>query len=372
MGGTSSIFGGTAPEVPSRRILTKYGPIEGKRIIHTGDHQVDAFLGIPFAKPPIGELRFQKPQPPDSWTEVLKTTKFGYRSIQSDFFWDKMMLGVGKDENCLFLNVFTPVWEPEDPTKGFPVMVFVHGGGYTMDSSVKYGDIGISKYLVRHGVVVVTIQYRLGALGFLSTGDDVCPGNLGLWDQTFALRWVNENIAAFNGDNSKVTVFGQSAGGASVDLLSISPHSRDLFHQVIPMAGNASCEWALSKKCLRTKPAAKFEKGLMMGKFDFSDPGIEFGPRIDGDFFPKSIAELREEAPKKKCLIGTAEFEGLLFAAFGSARITIESFDAVIASIISEKRYPRNYLELREKVKRRYLSRAEEHDKTTLTRAFMT
>lgn len=158
--------------------------------------------------------------------QVLKTKKFGNRAIQGDIFFETLLIGVPKHENCLVLNVFTPVWQPDDPVNGFPVMVYVHGGGFSIDSSVKYGDAGISKYLVRHGVVVVTIQYRLGPLGFMTTGDDVCPGNLGLWDQAFALQWVQDNIAAFNGNKNKVTVFGQSAGGASVDLLSLSPYSR--------------------------------------------------------------------------------------------------------------------------------------------------
>ncbi|KJH44223.1 hypothetical protein DICVIV_09734 [Dictyocaulus viviparus] len=127
-------------------------------------------------------------------------------------------------------------------------MVYVHGGGFLIDSAVKYGDreefspeyfkdMNLflllpfklclrEKYLCCHGVVVVTIQYRLGLLGFFSSGDEVCAGNLGLWDMTMALRWVQDNIKAFGGDPNRVTVVGQSAGGASVDMLAISPHSR--------------------------------------------------------------------------------------------------------------------------------------------------
>ncbi|KAK6021643.1 hypothetical protein OSTOST_12680, partial [Ostertagia ostertagi] len=109
-------------------------------------------------------------------------------------------------------------------------MVFIHGGGFVSDSSIKYGDVGICEHLVYYNapkdVVVVTIQYRLGLLGFLSTGDEHCPGNFALWDQTLALRWIQENITFFNGDPNNVTVMGQSAGGACVDLLSICPHSR--------------------------------------------------------------------------------------------------------------------------------------------------
>ncbi|KAH7731513.1 Protein Y71H2AM.13 [Aphelenchoides avenae] len=107
-------------------------------------------------------------------------------------------------------------------------MVFIHGGAFVADSAIKYGDIGICTNLVgAHAVVVVTIQYRLGYLGFFSTGDDACDDNIGLWDMTMALQWVKEEICNFGGDPDNVTVFGQSAGGASVDLLAMSPESRD-------------------------------------------------------------------------------------------------------------------------------------------------
>ncbi|KHJ95927.1 hypothetical protein OESDEN_04119 [Oesophagostomum dentatum] len=128
-------------------------------------------------------------------------------------------------EDNLYLNVFTPAWDPSD-TAGFAVMVFIHGGGFISDSAVKYGDSDICEHLCTKDVVVVTVQYRLGYLGFFSTGDEVCPGNFALWDQTLALKWVQENIAFFNGNPQNVTVMGQSAGGASVDLLSICPASR--------------------------------------------------------------------------------------------------------------------------------------------------
>ncbi|TKR70814.1 hypothetical protein L596_022788 [Steinernema carpocapsae] len=101
--------------------------------------------------------------------------------------------------------------------------------------------------LCRHDVIVVTIQYRLGLLGFLSTGDKNCPGNLGLWDQTLAVKWVKDNIESFGGDPNNLTVFGQSAGAVGADLLSISPHSRDLFHKVIVMGGNGECDWTVAK-----------------------------------------------------------------------------------------------------------------------------
>ncbi|ETN83655.1 Carboxylesterase [Necator americanus] len=148
-----------------------------------------------------------------------------------------------KSEDNLYLNVFSPAWDPGNSTR-FAVLVFIHGGGFISDSCVKYGDERICEHLCTKDVVVVTTQYRLGYLGFFSTGDEHCPGNFALWDQTLALKWVQENIAFFNGDPRNVTVMGQSAGGASVDLLSICPHSRDLFQRVIPMAGNASCEWS--------------------------------------------------------------------------------------------------------------------------------
>lgn len=141
-----------------------------------------------------------------------------------------MALGLSKAlvaSDCLYLNVFTPVWSKGAP---FPVMVFVHGGAFVADSAIKYGDIGICTHLVSlaratplmclfkvaaHGVIVVTVQYRLGYLGFFSTADDACDDNVGLWDMTMALQWVKDQIPQFGGDPSNITVFGQSAGIAA-------------------------------------------------------------------------------------------------------------------------------------------------------------
>ncbi|VDN31916.1 unnamed protein product [Gongylonema pulchrum] len=213
---------------PSRVVGTKYGLVEGVRLVDDGDCQIDAYLGIPFAKPPIGALRFKKPEPPDAWEGIRKTVKFGPRAPQKEFIWSRWLAAVKTDEDCLYLNVFSPVPTAAAAEKqnGLAVMVFVHGGGFLIDSASKYGDIGICNNLCRHDVVVVTVQYRLGLLGFFCTGDEACPGNNGLWDQAMALKWVQDNISAFNGDPGRITVFGQSAGGACVDLLSLSPVTR--------------------------------------------------------------------------------------------------------------------------------------------------
>uniref|UniRef100_A0A914BZG4 Carboxylesterase type B domain-containing protein n=1 Tax=Acrobeloides nanus TaxID=290746 RepID=A0A914BZG4_9BILA len=378
MGNSINLFHG--PEVPSREVTTKYGKIVGRRMIQKSDRMVDAFLGIPFAKPPVAELRFKKPVPPEPWSDTLHATKFASRCVQLDpFFFVKYKLGPCS-EDCLYLNVFTPVWEP--PEGGFPVMVFIHGGGYCIDSAVKYGDIGICQHLVApHGVVVVTIQYRLGYLGFFTTGDDACDENVALWDMTLALQWVQENIGAFNGDKNNVTIFGQSAGGASVDLLSLSPYSRDLFHKVVPMAGNASCEWAINNNAveksrlmalkngitendshelirrMREVPAMKLATGLGSdttgGKMQTT-----IGPRIDGDFLPKTPIELRKEAPKKKRLTGICEAEGILSYVIHSKKYIEE----IIAERIPEYEYP-NFKELRDQALKIYLQPEERQDK---------
>lgn len=389
--------------IPSRQVKTRYGIVEGRRVIDEGEFQVDAFMGIPFAKPPIGPLRFKKPEPPDSWQGVLKTVKFGPRAPQTDFIWEKWTLGVGKAEDCLRLNVFSPAWKlPDDQPKGFAVMVFVHGGGFLIDSAVKYGDIGICRYLCRHDVIVVTVQYRLGFLGFFSTGDQVCPGNLGLWDQTMALKWVQDNISSFNGDPNRITVFGQSAGGASVDLLSLSPESRDLFQQVIPMAGNADCDWAVTDKrrimnaCkrfarkagwngsfsgvkdrirmmdfLRKKPAKLFERGLLgRGGVELRQIGLDLAPTIDGEFLPRPIAELRKEAPKKKCMVGACQYEGLLFASLGPKQFTVKGIDNLLSIAIPEDKF-RNWKELREEARRLYLTGEQPPTKLDIIKAYI-
>lgn len=213
---------------------------------------------------------------------------------------------------------------------------------------------------------MVTLQYRLGYLGMFSTGDEVCRGNQNLWDQTLALKWVRDNISRFGGNPENVTIMGQSAGGASVDLLSVSQHSRDLFHKVIPMAGNASCDFAANfdvvETCraaaesfgvtccqdsqkfldeLRKLPAETFAMGMDINQ------RIKLGPRIDGDFLPKHPDELRKESPPKPRLYGLCRSEGLIFA-MNNKKATKEPYiDEIAAKLFPEKEFPNDFARLR-------------------------
>ncbi|KIH56386.1 Carboxylesterase [Ancylostoma duodenale] len=186
-----------------------------------------------------------KPQRLEPWDGVKKCKQFGNRSVQDDMFWDKFTINTPQSEDCLYLNIFAPAI---DPVKSYPVMCYIHGGGFMMDSAVRYKPDKMARLLVSHGVVVVTIQYRLGYLGYFCTGDDVAKGNYGLWDQLEALKWTKENIHHFGGDPNRITVAGQSAGAVSTDLLSLSPLSRDMFHRKIVMGGSTFCYWSTTTK----------------------------------------------------------------------------------------------------------------------------
>lgn len=238
--------------LPHPVVDTEYGPVEGKKVILPEKKIANVFLGIPFAKPPVRELRFQKPIKPDPWSTPLNCHKYRSMSIQKKI----PVYGIlsSCSEDCLYLNIVVPAW-CSAPKNGFPVMMYIHGGGFVMDSGVTYTYKKVGRTLVRHGVIVVTTTYRLGPLGFFCTNDNTSIGNYGIWDQFFALKFVYDNIAKFGGDPENITLFGQSAGGVSADLLSILPISRDMVKKVGVLGGNCETIWAtytrasMAKQC---------------------------------------------------------------------------------------------------------------------------
>jgi para-nitrobenzyl esterase len=196
------------------------------------------FLGIPYAQPPVGKLRWQEPVPVQAWNDVRDASSFGAPCAQPVLGdWNKRDAEFSK-EDCLFLNVMTPVWPAKEP---LPVMVWLHGGaneGGTASSPL-YKD----GTLVQHGIVLVTVNYRLGVFGFLAHPEltrespHKASGNYGLMDQIAALHWVQDNIAKFGGDPSNVTVFGQSAGATDTSYLMTSPLGKGLFHKALVESG---------------------------------------------------------------------------------------------------------------------------------------
>ncbi|XP_036997431.2 liver carboxylesterase 1 [Artibeus jamaicensis] len=288
---------------------------------------VAVFLGVPFAKPPLGPLRFAPPQPAEPWTFVKNTTSYppmcpqdtvGAQVISEFFTNSKNSIPLKFSEDCLYLNIYTPA----DLTKKsrLPVMVWIHGGGLVIGGASTYDGRVLSA--LEH-VVVVTIQYRLGIWGFFSTGDEHCPGNWGHLDQVAALRWVQENIASFGGNPGSVTIFGESAGGESVSVLVLSPLAKNLFHRAIsesgvaftvplvredskamvqPIATSAGCKTTTSAAivhCLRQKSEDELLEVSMKMKFfalDLSaDPRerLPFLPTVvDGVLLPKMPKEI--------------------------------------------------------------------------------
>uniref|UniRef100_T1IIA8 Carboxylic ester hydrolase n=1 Tax=Strigamia maritima TaxID=126957 RepID=T1IIA8_STRMM len=209
--------------------------IRGSQMTTLNQRKFLSFRGIPYAEPPIGQLRFKAPVS-KRWTDqTFDATQNGAICVQNNFLFIQQKQVYGQ-EDCLVLNVFTH--NVEKPLR--KVMVFIHGGAFLVGSSSFSGP----KRLLDRNVVLVTINYRLGPLGFLSTMDEASPGNYGLLDQNLALKWIKSNIASFGGDPNKITLFGISAGSVSVMDHLISPLSKGLFHRAIAQSGTPLSPWA--------------------------------------------------------------------------------------------------------------------------------
>ncbi|XDV52674.1 hypothetical protein PO909_021368 [Leuciscus waleckii] len=292
---------------------TKLGSLRGSFMTAKGKETVvNSYLGVPFAKPPVGSLRLAPPLPAEPWQGVRDATKQPPMCLQAKEMLIDLMANVSisleipeVSEDCLYLNIYTPS-KPVDNTK-LPVMVWIHGGGFSAASASMFDGHVLAAY---QDVVVVLIQYRLGLLGFFSTGDEHAPGNYGLLDQVAALHWVQENIHSFGGDPGLVTIFGESAGGVSVSLHVLSPLSANLFRYAIAESGTAAmdaimipnplptaqyvgnasgCDISSTKKIVDCVMQMSEEDILKIAREQLM---LRFGVTVDGQFLPKSVEEL--------------------------------------------------------------------------------
>ncbi|NXY72696.1 SASB hydrolase, partial [Glareola pratincola] len=216
------------------------GRLKGRQTnVKETDRLVNVFLGIPFAKAPLGSLRFSPPEPPEPWNDLRDATSYpplcpqdlSMLKIAEKNFKEKH-LQFQTSEDCLYLNVYSPAGSKKKDK--LPVMVWIHGGNFIFGGASRYDGSALSAY---ENVVVVIIQYRLGLLGFFNTGDEHARGNWAFLDQVAALRWIQENIEHFGGDPGSVTLFGVSAGSCSVFAHVLSPLSKGLFHKAISESG---------------------------------------------------------------------------------------------------------------------------------------
>ncbi|HMG03537.1 MAG TPA: carboxylesterase family protein [Edaphobacter sp.] len=301
----SSVAFGAVPQ----QVKTDKGVVEGEPTV---DGKVMSFKGIPYAAPPVGKLRWAPPAPAESWQGVRSAHDFGYHCVQSAAYNDMAFHDPGPSEDCLTLNV----WAPADAQPGkLPVMVWIYGGGYSGGSTSEHRQDG--QFLAHRNVVVVSMNYRLGVFGFFvhpelaAESPHHAAGNYGLMDQTAAIRWVKENVAAFGGDPSNITIFGESAGSFSVSSQMASPLSRDLFQKAIGESGGAlggssrKPEPTLEERektdaafALTSYGTAKLAELRRLPTEDIirpvlaTRPGPRFGPVVDGYFFPKPVAEI--------------------------------------------------------------------------------
>jgi para-nitrobenzyl esterase len=232
--GTTLAFSQTDNSLPVQATI-QTGVIEGNYNVTNG---ISTYFGIPFAQPPVGDLRWKAPAPAASWEGVRETKKFGPRPVQGMVFGDMNSWSAGVSEDCLTLNVWTPA---KRNSRDLPVLVYFYGGGFVA------GDASEPRYngesMAKKGVVVVTVNYRLGAFGFLAHPElsaeapYKASGNYGLLDQALALQWVKDNIAAFGGNPNQVTIAGESAGSISVSYQMASPLSKNLIHGAIGESG---------------------------------------------------------------------------------------------------------------------------------------
>lgn len=327
-------------------VKTDRGKVRGKM---SADGQVRAFLGVPYAAPPVGPLRWKPPQPAAKWHGVRDATHFGARCMQPDIFHDMVFRDPGPSEDCLTLNVWTPA---KNKSAKLPVMVWIYGGGFIAGGTSEPRQDG--EHLARKGVVVVSMNYRLGVFGFLALPElaaesrDHAAGNYGLMDQTAALRWVHKNIARFGGNPKNVTIFGESAGSISVSAQMASPLAKGLFARAIGESGGAftaphmtfsslaeseaRCE-NFAKSAFDTTSVASMRTvsatDLLKAATATPRSGIfTFWPNVDGDFLPASVPEIYAAGKQAHVplLAGWNKDEGTDDVVDSDEKMTLERF----------------------------------------------
>jgi para-nitrobenzyl esterase len=305
--GYSAMFAVLAVVIPmagrapgADRVKLANGVIEGAGPQASG---VREFKGVAFAEPPVGPLRWSPPQPVKKWTGVRQTNRFGPRCMQQALFGDMAFRSNGMSEDCLYLNIWTPA---KSAKERLPVLVYFYGGGFMAGDGSEPRYDGES--MARRGIVAITVNYRLGVFGFLAhpelTKESAhhASGNYTLLDQSAALVWVKQNIAAFGGDPGKITIAGESAGSLAVSAQMASPLSRDLIAGAIGESGSILATLAPVALAQAEEQGAKFASSIGASTVAAlramtsaqileaaSKPGAgRFGATIDGYFFPES------------------------------------------------------------------------------------
>ena len=334
------------------QVRTEAGLVAGSK---SADGKVEVFKGIPFAGPPVGELRWKEPQPVTPWKGVRKATEFGARCMQARIFEDMVFRDAGPSEDCLYLNVWTPGISAKSK---LPVMVWIYGGGFQAGATSEPRQDG--EQLAHKGVVIVSMNYRLGIFGFFSHPELTAEsghhasGNYGLMDQVAALKWVHKNIAAFGGDPNEVTIFGESAGSFAVSALMASPLSKGLMRAAIGESG------AFFGKTLKAKPLAESERrdavfaeslGMkslgqlrslsaekLLETARSGNDNNRFGPNIDGYFMPAKSSEIyaKGEQAHVPLMAGWNRDEGGYQHFFRTEQVNKENYAAKIRQFFGE------------------------------------
>ncbi|KAK7500053.1 hypothetical protein BaRGS_00008600 [Batillaria attramentaria] len=309
---------------------------------------VAVFRGIPYAEPPVGQLRFAKPVPKANLTTPFQALQFGPICPQRS--------SNAMSEDCLHVNVFVPSAQLpviENVTKPLAVFVWIHGGAFQQGS----GNIDGKSLATFGNIIVVSINYRLGALGFLTTLDQEATGNYGLWDQRLALQWVKTNIRAFGGDPDEITIGGGSAGGFSVSFQSLHAENEGLFRRFIAESGNAisvmnnrdnaaeytkvlarqlACDTTSSQtivSCLRQKNFTDIATKLLLPLGPFELP---WGPAIDGDFFQQNPSDEITWPPSKADLSVVKSMDGIFVTAGAEGSVSYDMWVRIIAKQLNQ------------------------------------